>query len=69
MQPGAEYIVILNDRQLRDAVIHQHEREAHSAQATVRSSNGAARSRLLHALRAFRNALLRFSPSRPGVTA
>jgi hypothetical protein len=70
MQPGVEYIVILNDPRLRDAVIHQRECEAHSAQATVRSSKGVVvRSRLMHSLAALRNALLRFSPSRPEVTA
>ena len=69
MQPGAEYIVVLNDRQLRDGLIREQEREARSRRATSGSFNSVALSRLVHAMAALRHGVVRFSPSRPGATA
>jgi hypothetical protein len=68
MQPGAEYIVILNDRQLCEAHIQQRQKEARSIrQRQAGCSQGAMRP-IAHVLMAIRASLTRFrrlTPSTP----
>jgi hypothetical protein len=60
MQPGAEYLVIFNDRRLREAYIQQGQSEARSRRQpqTARSHGGTLH--LAHVLMAMRSSLLRF---------
>jgi hypothetical protein len=60
MQPGAEYIVILNDRPLREAHIQQRQKEARSIwQGEAGRSRGDPLS-IAHVLMAIRANLTRF---------
>jgi hypothetical protein len=59
MQPGAEYLVILNDRQLREAYI-QRQREARSTRQRQTGRSQGATPQIAHVLMAMRDSLMRF---------
>ena len=68
MQPGAEYIVILNDRQLREAQIQRRQKEARARRQLQTGRLHIATPRLAHVLMAVRDSLMRFrrlTPSTP----
>jgi hypothetical protein len=68
MQPGAEYIVILNDRQLREAQIQRRQKEARTRRQLQTGRLHIATPRLVHVLMAVRDSLMRFrrlTPSTP----
>jgi hypothetical protein len=60
MQPGAEYLVILNDRWLREASIQQRQREARSTRQRQTGRSQGATPQLAQALMAMRDSLMRF---------
>ena len=60
MQPGAEYLVILNDRPLRDACIERHQREVRSMRHRQDGGSSGATAWIAQTLMATRHILLRF---------
>jgi hypothetical protein len=71
MQPGAEYIVILNDRQLREAHVQRRPKEARARWQCQTNRLHVATPLLVHVFMAIRASLMRFrrlNPSTPVVT-
>ncbi len=67
MQPGAEYIVILNDRELREVHIQRSQKEGRSIrQRQAGCSQGATRP-ITHVLMAIRASLTRFKRLTPSL--
>jgi hypothetical protein len=69
MQPGAEYIVILNDRQLREAQIQRSQNEARARSQLQTGRLHIATPRLVHVLMAVRDSLMRFRRLTPTTPA
>jgi hypothetical protein len=66
MQPGSEYLVILNDDRLREAYIQGIQREARSKRQGKTGDSQSAAARIAHLLIAVRHGLMRsrrLSPS------
>jgi hypothetical protein len=60
MQPGAEYLVILNDGQLREAYIQRQHREPRSIRRRKIGDSETAAAHIAHLLIAMRHGLMRF---------
>ncbi len=69
MQAGSEYLVILNDRRLREAYIQEHQREAGSIRQRKSDDSESAAAGITHLLRAMRHGLMRFRRLSPSTSA
>jgi hypothetical protein len=68
MQPGAEYILILNDRELREVHLQRSQKEGRSIQQRQTGRSQGATRPIAHVVMAIRASLTRFrrlSPSTP----
>jgi len=68
MHSGAEYLVILNDRRLREAYIQRHQREARSTRQRQTGRSRGATPPTAHVLSAMRDSLMRFRQLTPSAS-
>jgi hypothetical protein len=70
MQPGSEYLVILNDARLREGYIQWHQQEARSIRQRKAGDSQSATAHIAYLLTAMRHGLMRFrrlSASAPAI--